>query len=149
MREAAMGWLSRWFGGKKKETVRRSPLVELPVLPAGPAVPPWSADAATLPAAPEADIRDPELAQRIQALLDEMINPALAAHGGIVAITAVDEEKNVSLRMAGGCQGCGAAHITLRQGIEALLRERLPEINEVIDATDHAAGTNPFYARMK
>jgi len=144
-----MGWLSRWLGGKKKETVKRSALVELPVLPAAPAVPRWEPPAEPMASVPEADIRDPELAQRIQALLDEMINPALAAHGGMVAITAVDEEKNVSLRMAGGCQGCGAAHITLRQGIEALLRERLPEINEVIDATDHAAGTNPFYGRMK
>ena len=77
-------------------------------------------------------------------LLDREANPAIASHGGSVAVERV-ENSNVYLRMSGGCQGCAASSATLRQGIETMLRTSLPAIGEIIDLTDHDAGTNPFY----
>jgi Fe-S cluster biogenesis protein NfuA len=88
---------------------------------------------------PEADIRE-----RIQQLLDREINPALWMHGGWVEL--IDVKKNsVFLRLGGGCQGCGAANMTLKQGIEKSIRELIPEVGEILDTTDHAAGRNPYY----
>ena len=87
--------------------------------------------------------RDP-LAERIQTLFDERINPAIAAHGGAVDLLGV-EGKVAYIRMGGGCQGCGMANVTLREGIETAIREAAPEIEEIMDATDHAAGANPYY----
>jgi Fe-S cluster biogenesis protein NfuA len=89
-----------------------------------------------------------EMMEKIQTLIDDMINPALAMHGGFVELVGV-EDGVVSMRMAGGCQGCGAAQITLRHGIEALIRDEIPEVREIRDVTDHAAGENPFYAPTK
>ncbi|AGI69255.1 Nfu/NifU-domain containing protein [Octadecabacter antarcticus 307] len=77
-------------------------------------------------------------------LLDSEANPAIASHGGSVAVERV-ENSDVYLRMSGGCQGCAASSATLRQGIETMLRAGLPAIGEIIDLTDHDAGTNPFY----
>ena len=85
-----------------------------------------------------------ELKVKVQELIDSMINPAVAGHGGFVELLDVKDNK-VYLQMGGGCQGCGAADITLKSGIERLLREEIPEIEEVLDATDHASGTNPSY----
>ena len=86
-----------------------------------------------------------EMMEKIQTLVDDMINPALAMHGGFVELVGV-EDGVVSMRMAGGCQGCGAAQMTMRQGIEMLIRDEVPEVREIRDVTDHAAGENPFYA---
>jgi Fe-S cluster biogenesis protein NfuA len=77
-------------------------------------------------------------------LLDREANPAIASHGGSVTVERV-ENSDVYLRMSGGCQGCAASSATLRQGIETMLRAGLPAIGEIIDLTDHDAGTNPFY----
>lgn len=77
-------------------------------------------------------------------LLDREANPAIASHGGSVAVERV-ENSDVYLQMSGGCQGCAASSATLRQGIETMLRAGLPAIGEIIDLTDHDAGTNPFY----
>jgi Fe-S cluster biogenesis protein NfuA len=77
-------------------------------------------------------------------LLDREANPAIASHGGSVAVERV-ENSDVYLRMSGGCQGCAASSATLRQGIETMLRAGLPAIGEIIDLTDHDAGNNPFY----
>ena len=77
-------------------------------------------------------------------LLDREANPAIASHGGSVAVERV-ENSDVYLRMSGGCQGCAASSATLRQGIETMLRAGLPAIGEIIDLTDHDSGTNPFY----
>jgi Fe-S cluster biogenesis protein NfuA len=88
------------------------------------------------------------LRERVQRILDEQINPSIAAHGGFVELLDV-ENNNVYLRMGGGCQGCGAADITLRMGIERLLREEIPQIYQVLDVTDHAAGQNPYYSPAK
>jgi len=87
---------------------------------------------------------EPEIKKKVQDLLDREINPALGMHGGWVEL--IDVRKNsVYLRLGGGCQGCGAADVTLRQGIERSIRETIPEIGEILDTTDHAAGRNPYY----
>jgi NFU1 iron-sulfur cluster scaffold homolog, mitochondrial len=87
----------------------------------------------------EADIR-----KKVQNLLDKDINPALGMHGGWVEL--IDVKKNsVFLKLGGGCQGCGSAHLTLKMGIEKAIREMIPEVGEVLDTTDHAAGRNPYY----
>ena len=90
----------------------------------------------------------PDLKTRVQELIDTMINPAVAGHGGYVELIDVQESR-VYLQMGGGCQGCGAADITLKSGIERLIKEELPEITEVLDTTDHASGNNPYYAACK
>jgi len=89
-----------------------------------------------------------DLTAKIQELLDSTINPAVAGHGGFVQLIDVKDNR-VYLQMGGGCQGCGAADITLKSGIERLIKEEIPEIEEVLDTTDHAAGDNPYYAPSK
>ncbi len=84
-------------------------------------------------------------AQKIQELIDERINPAVAAHGGQIELLNVEDDA-IYIHMGGGCQGCGMANATLKHGIEAMIQEVFPEIKQVIDTTDHAAGTNPYYA---
>jgi Fe-S cluster biogenesis protein NfuA len=84
--------------------------------------------------------------EKIQYLLAHKINPGVAEHGGFVELIEV-KDNNVYIRLGGGCQGCGAADFTLRQGIEAIIRKDVPEILQVLDVTDHAAGTNPYYQR--
>jgi IscR-regulated protein YhgI len=88
------------------------------------------------------------LKSRVQEIIDTMINPAVAGHGGYVELIDVQDNR-VYLQMGGGCQGCGAADVTLKAGIERLLREEIPEIAEILDTTDHAAGTNPYYTPGK
>ncbi len=85
-----------------------------------------------------------ELPQKVQAVLDQAVNPALASHGGYAALVDIDGSV-VHVTMGGGCQGCAASAMTLRDGIKKMLMAALPEITDVIDATDHAAGENPFY----
>jgi Fe/S biogenesis protein NfuA len=89
------------------------------------------------------DLSDP-LAQRVVSVLDEQVNPSIAAHGGRADLVAV-EDASVYLRLSGGCQGCGMAKATLSQGIEVILREAIPELANIVDVTDHADGTNPYY----
>ena len=84
-----------------------------------------------------------ELKTRVQELIDTMINPAVAGHGGFVELIDVQDNR-VYLQMGGGCQGCGAADVTLKSGIERLIKEEIPEVAEVLDTTDHAAGTQPL-----
>jgi Fe-S cluster biogenesis protein NfuA len=82
--------------------------------------------------------------EKIQYLLDHQINPGVAAHAGFVELLDVRDDV-VYLRMGGGCQGCGAATFTLREGIEKIIRQEVPEIRQILDVTDHAAGMNPYY----
>ena len=89
-----------------------------------------------------------DLKTRVQELIDTMINPAVSGHGGYVELIDVQENR-VYLQMGGGCQGCGAADVTLKAGIERLIKEELPEIVEVLDTTDHASGSNPYYTAGK
>ena len=89
-----------------------------------------------------------ELKERVQELIETMINPAVAAHGGYIELLDV-KDNTAYIRMSGGCQGCGAADITLKAGIERLIFDEIPELTEVLDVTDHAAGANPYYAPSK
>lgn len=84
------------------------------------------------------------MAERVQIVIDEIINPGIAAHGGYVELVDVSDD-TLYLRMGGGCQGCAASAATLRQGIERMVREEVPEIQNIIDVTDHTAGANPYY----
>jgi Fe/S biogenesis protein NfuA len=86
-----------------------------------------------------------DLAQRVLAVLDEQVNPAIAAHGGRADLMRMDGDIAV-LSLSGGCQGCGMAKATLQQGIEVTLKEAIPELKGVVDITDHAVGENPYYA---
>lgn len=80
----------------------------------------------------------------IQRLLNERINPAVAAHGGHISL--VDVKQDIAyIRLEGGCQGCGMADVTLKQGVEFEIRQAVPTIKTVLDTTDHAGGTNPYY----
>jgi len=88
------------------------------------------------------------LAGRARRILDTEINPAITAHRGHVTLDGVDRGL-VRVRLEGGCQGCSLAEVTVRQGIEPLLRERLPGIAGVVDVTDHEAGTQPFFSAEK
>ena len=89
-----------------------------------------------------------DLTWAIRDLLDREINPAVAAHGGFVELIEV-KRNAVFLRLGGGCQGCGAADVTLKQGIEKAIRALAPAVGEILDTTDHAAGRNPYYAPAK
>ena len=85
-----------------------------------------------------------DVAERINQLLDQSVNPALAAHGGFAKLEGVSDDVAYGT-MGGGCQGCAVSAVTLREGIEAAILEAIPEITRVVDATDHTAGANPFY----
>jgi Fe/S biogenesis protein NfuA len=86
------------------------------------------------------------LGTRVTAVLEEMINPSIAAHGGRADLVAIDEEGGVAyLRLSGGCQGCAMSRMTLSQGIEVALKEEVPEVVQVVDVTDHGGGENPYY----
>jgi Fe/S biogenesis protein NfuA len=84
------------------------------------------------------------LAERVREVLDREVNPGIAAHGGSIALVDV-RDTEVYLEMSGGCQGCAMSRLTLRQGVERMLRQAVPEITAVHDITDHAGGSNPYY----
>lgn len=85
--------------------------------------------------------------EKVQALLEASINPSLASHGGYATLVGVDEAKgDVFITMGGGCQGCAMSRMTLTQGIREAVKEAIPEVNEVVDVTDHTAGDNPYYS---
>jgi len=89
-----------------------------------------------------------EIKKRVQGILDNEINPAVAAHGGWVEL--IDVKKNeLFIKMGGGCQGCGMADVTLKQGVEKTIREQIPQIGAIMDTTDHATGRNPYYEPAK
>ena len=94
-------------------------------------------------AQPKPGLETPE-GLAIRALLDDSVNPAVAAHGGHIALVDVQDD-TVYIRLEGGCQGCGMADVTLKQGIETEIRRAVPSIRNVLDATDHAGGSNPYY----
>ena len=82
--------------------------------------------------------------KEVQQILASRVNPGVSTHGGQVELVDV-KGSAVYLRLSGGCQGCGAANVTLKQGIEKAIKSKIPEVTEIIDVTDHAAGKNPFY----
>jgi len=91
---------------------------------------------------------DAEVRAVIQELLDGEVNRSIANHGGQISIVDVDDGV-LSVAMSGGCQGCASSSVTLRQGFEVMVRRVAPEIVDIVDTTDHAAGTKPFYERKK
>jgi Fe/S biogenesis protein NfuA len=109
--------------------------------------PPRPAGASPAMAGPPVDLSG-DVAQRVMQVLEQQINPSIAAHGGRADLVAVEGDA-AYLRLSGGCAGCGMATVTLSQGIEVALRESVTEITRVIDVTDHAAGTNPYYEAAK
>jgi Fe/S biogenesis protein NfuA len=89
-------------------------------------------------------VLDGTVAERVSQVVDRYVNPAIAAHGGSCEVVSVVGDA-VNVRLGGGCTGCGMAAVTLRQGIEAAIRSSVPEIARVVDVTDHASGTNPYF----
>jgi Fe/S biogenesis protein NfuA len=85
------------------------------------------------------------LAERAQQVLDELVNPQIAMHGGAVELVDVTDD-TLYVRMTGGCQGCSASAATLRMGVERMVKEEIPEIKDVVDLTDHEAGENPYFS---
>lgn len=105
------------------------------------------------PASPPIDTRPPadlsgDVAQRVIQVIDQQINPSIAQHGGHAELVAVEKD-TAYVRLGGGCQGCGMASVTLGQGIEVAVTEAVPEIAHVVDVTDHATGTNPYFEPAK
>ncbi len=82
--------------------------------------------------------------RQMEKLFDQQIRPGLKAHGGNVEIVDIDNDR-LYLKLSGGCQGCASSTATLKDGIERLVKQKFPDIVEVIDTTNHAAGTNPYY----
>lgn len=89
-------------------------------------------------------VDEDRLRTEIEQLFEQQINPQIASHGGRVELADVEGTK-VYVRLGGGCQGCASANVTLKHGIEQAIRQKLPEVTEIIDVTDHASGTNPYY----
>jgi Fe/S biogenesis protein NfuA len=105
------------------------------------------------PAPPQFDVPDAfdtsdPLASQVQSVLEHHDNPGIAAHGGRAELVGVKDDV-VFVAMGGGCQGCSMAAVTLKQGIEQILKQMIPRIRAVVDATDHALGNNPFYTAEK
>lgn len=85
-----------------------------------------------------------DIADVVEQLLENHINPALSSHGGFVRLVKV-EDQNVFIEMGGGCQGCAASKMTMKHGVESAIREVCPQVGDIIDVTDHTAGANPYY----
>ena len=98
-------------------------------------------------ARPPADLSG-DVPQRVIQVIDQQVNPAIAMHGGSAELVAV-EDSTAYVRLGGGCVGCGMATVTLSQGIEVAITENVPEIESVVDVTDHASGSNPYYEAAK
>lgn len=91
---------------------------------------------------------DTELGVVVQALLDREVNRSIANHGGKISLLHVLDSR-LFITMSGGCQGCASSQVTLRQGFEVMVKRVAPDITAIIDATDHAAGKQPFYPRVE
>ena len=93
-------------------------------------------------------VNDDALYEQVAKVFDEQVNPMVARHGGRVELIDV-QDAVVMLRMGGGCQGCGMADVTLRQGIEGMLSQLVPAVRGIVDITDHATGANPYFQASK
>ena len=96
------------------------------------------------PAKAAAPVLEGPFAERVKTVLDTEINPAIASHGGSITLVGV-EGTEIYLEMGGGCQGCAMSRMTLRQGVERMVRQAVPEVTVIHDVTDHASGENPFF----
>jgi Fe/S biogenesis protein NfuA len=87
-----------------------------------------------------------DVAGEVRTVVDEQVNPALAAHGGFVTFMGHDGEGKVYLTMGGGCHGCSMSRMTMLQGVQTMIMEAVPAITKVVDATDHTTGENPYFS---
>ncbi len=149
LRGATVDWSENRLGGGfvvVNPNKPASPPRALPTLPmspgAGPSVRPSGPPTTAGPGL------DTEAARRVTAVLDRDINPSIASHGGHAELAGI-EGATAYLRLGGGCQGCGMATVTLSQGIEVAITQAVPEITQVVDVTDHASGTNPYFEPAK
>jgi Fe/S biogenesis protein NfuA len=118
----------------------------LPTLPMSPGAGP-AARPPPPPTTPGAGL-DTDVARRVTAVLDRDVNPSIASHGGHAELAGI-QGATAYLRLGGGCQGCGMATVTLSQGIEVAITRAVSEIDRVVDVTDHASGTNPYFEQAK
>lgn len=88
-----------------------------------------------------------EIRTRLQRVIDEEINPGIAAHSGVIVLNRV-VGNTIYITMGGGCQGCAASSITLRSGVEGAFRKEVPQLGAVLDETDHTSGVNPYFREM-
>ena len=93
-------------------------------------------------------VNDDVLYEQVAKVFEEQVNPMVARHGGRVELIDV-QDAVVMLRMGGGCQGCGMADVTLRQGIEGMLSQLVPAVRGIVDITDHTTGANPYFQASK
>lgn len=93
-------------------------------------------------------VNDDALYEQVAKVFEEQVNPMVARHGGRVELIDV-QDAVVMLRMGGGCQGCGMADVTLRQGIEGMLAQLVPDVRGIVDITDHTTGSNPYFQASK
>jgi Fe/S biogenesis protein NfuA len=97
------------------------------------------------PAGPPArKLPEGPFADRVKTILEEQVNPAIAAHGGRIELVDV-KGTEIYMEMTGGCQGCAMSRMTLRQGVERTIRQAIPEVTAIHDVTDHGAGENPYF----
>ncbi|MGH2884794.1 MAG: NifU family protein [Solirubrobacteraceae bacterium] len=150
LRGATVDWSENRLGGGFVVVNPNKPVPEplaLPTLPmslgAGRAGPPPGP-----PGPSPAGGLDTDLARQVRAVLDRDVNPSIASHGGHAELAGIDGT-TAYLRLGGGCQGCGMATVTLSQGIEVAITQAVPKINQVVDVTDHASGTNPYFEQAK
>src|SRR5215813_12850879 len=87
---------------------------------------------------------DEEIRRAVEELLEREVNPSVASHGGKISVVEV-KNGDLYIALSGGCQGCAASQVTLKQGVEVMVRRVVPEVRAIIDATDHASGTRPYY----
>jgi Fe/S biogenesis protein NfuA len=88
---------------------------------------------------------DDDLASRVKAVIDDEVNPALAAHGGFITFVGHDGEGRAYVTMGGGCHGCSMSRMTMLAGVQTMITDAVPGVSKVIDATDHSTGENPYY----
>jgi len=87
-----------------------------------------------------------ETAQAIRAVIDDEVNPALAAHGGFITFMGHDDEGKAYVTMGGGCHGCSMSRMTMLEGVQTMIVDAVPGIEKVLDVTDHATGENPYFS---
>lgn len=145
LRGATVDWSENRLGGGfvvVNPNKPPPPPLALPTLPMSPAVRPPGP-----PTTPGAGL-DTDAARRVTVVLDREVNPSIASHGGHAELAGI-EGATAYLRLGGGCQGCGMATVTLSQGIEVAITQAVSEIDRVVDVTDHASGTNPYFEQAK
>jgi Fe/S biogenesis protein NfuA len=89
---------------------------------------------------------DDATAAAVRAVIDDEVNPALAAHGGFITFVGHDGEGKAYVTMGGGCHGCAMSRMTMLQGVEGMITGAVEGVTRVVDATDHSTGENPYYS---